>query len=152
MSEAFPPLGPEYDKFLYTIVGNETNGMQLTMASAIARSGADPWKEAARISKLPEDAALRVLTRLMPDLPSAERKPADGQITADRLFSLLPKHKHVLAITKANGVRTEVVTVALVLALCASVMLAYLFTTAPRPAAEDRGGAPVASTTTGFVR
>ena len=85
VSQAFPPLGQEYEPFLYAIVCNEGNGMPLTVVSAIARSGADPWKEAARIAKMPKIVALDALARMIP-----ERSGAEGVVIANRLFALLP--------------------------------------------------------------
>ncbi len=85
VSQAFPPLGPEFEPFLYAIVCDDGNGMSLTTISAIARTGADPWKEAARIAKLPKTVALDVLARMVP-----ERSGADGAAIANRLFALLP--------------------------------------------------------------
>jgi hypothetical protein len=85
VSQAFPPLGPEFEPFLYAIVCDDGNGMPLTMISAIARTGADPWKEAARITKLPKAAAVDVLARLAPECSGA-----DGAAIANRLFALLP--------------------------------------------------------------
>ena len=85
MSQAFPPLGQEYEPFLYAIVCDEGNGMPLTVVSAIARSGEDPWKEAARIAKMPKIVALDALARMIP-----ERGDSDGVAIANRLFALLP--------------------------------------------------------------
>ena len=85
MPQAFPPLGQEYEPFLYAVVCDEGNGMPLTMVSAIARSGADPWKEAARLAKLPKAVALEALARVIPD-----HGVADGEAIANRLLSLLP--------------------------------------------------------------
>jgi hypothetical protein len=85
VSQAFPPLGPEFEPFLYAIVCDDGNGTPLTIISAIARTGADPWKEAARIAKLPKTVALDVLARMVP-----ERSGADGAAIANRLFALLP--------------------------------------------------------------
>ncbi|WP_294537840.1 hypothetical protein [uncultured Rhodoblastus sp.] len=85
MAQAFPPLGQEYEPFLYAVVCDEGNGMPLTMVSAIARSGADPWKEAARLAKLPKAVALEALARVIPD-----QGEADGEAIANRLLSLLP--------------------------------------------------------------
>ncbi len=85
MSRAFPPLGPEFEPFLYAIVCDDGNGTPLTIISAIARTGADPWKEAARIAKLPKIVALDVLARMVP-----ERGGADRAAIATRLFALLP--------------------------------------------------------------
>lgn len=67
VSQAFPPLGQECEPFLYAIVCNEENGMPLTVVSAIARSGADPWKEAARIAKMPKVVALDALAGMIPE-------------------------------------------------------------------------------------
>jgi len=137
MSQAFPPLSPEYDAFLYAVICNEKNGMHLTMASAIARSGADPWREAARISKLQKEAAFGVLAQLISSHECAEQKSANDQMTLDRLFSLLPKSRPVLAINIADSSRIKDVLVrnagaVVVAALCIFVVLAYLMSVMPR--------------------
>jgi hypothetical protein len=88
LPQAFPPLGAEYERFLYAVVCEEPNGAVLTMVSAIARSGADPWREAARIAKLPKAAAFEALGRLIPD-----RGDADKTAIANRLFALLPTRR-----------------------------------------------------------
>jgi hypothetical protein len=82
---AFPPLGPEYEAFLYAVVCDEPNGAPLTVVSAIARSGADPWQEAARIAGLPKAGAFEALARLIP-----VRGEAENAAIAKRLFALLP--------------------------------------------------------------
>jgi hypothetical protein len=89
LPQAFPPLGQEYERFLYAVVCDEPNGATLTMVSAIARSGADPWREAARIAKLPKAAAFEALARLIPD-----RGDADKTAIANRLLALLPTKRH----------------------------------------------------------
>jgi hypothetical protein len=131
---AFPPLSPEYDAFLYAIVCREKNGMYLTMASVIARSGADPWKEAARISKLQKEAALGVLARLISGRDCLDQKPANDQIaedqmTLDQLFSLLPKARPALAINISESIHVKGISFKIAgVALCVFVILAYLFT------------------------
>jgi len=100
--QAFPPLGQEYEPFLYAIVCNEGNGMPLTMVSAIARSGADPWKEAARIAKLPKALALDALARIIPECVSAE-----NAAIANRLFALLPVARDSAPFRVAVGVKTD---------------------------------------------
>jgi len=81
----FPPLGVEFEPFLYAVLYEDANGNPLTMVSALARSGVDPWEEAARIAKLPKIAALDALAGMIP-----ERRGADGAAIANRLFALLP--------------------------------------------------------------
>jgi hypothetical protein len=145
MSVAFPPLYPEYDEFLYAIVRSETNGMQLTMASAIARSGADPWKEAARISRLPKHAALGALAGLVPDLP-AEHDAADSQLTAGRLFSLLPKRGPVLAARKPDANPVKPAAAVFILALCViATIFVSLLVTAPRHEGKSQANVLAAS-------
>ncbi len=64
--------------------------MLLTVLSALARLGIDPWQEAAQLAVLPEKTATQRLVSLiaaLPDGPSAHRDP--GTIAA-RLIALLP--------------------------------------------------------------
>jgi len=100
VSQAFPPLGQEYELLLYTVVCNEGSGMPLTMISAIARSGADPWKEAARIAKMPKMLALDALARMIP-----ERCGTHDVATANRLYSLLPvgRENKIISIVRAKN-------------------------------------------------
>ena len=74
--------------------------MPLTVVSAIARSGADPWKEAARIAKMPKIMALDALARMIP-----ERGGADGVAIANRLFALLPigRENKIISIVGAKN-------------------------------------------------
>jgi hypothetical protein len=60
----------EFDPFLFAPVGEERNGMLLSMLSALARLDVDPWQEAGTLTKMPaQDATLR-LTSLLSSLPS----------------------------------------------------------------------------------
>jgi len=140
MSKPFPPLGPEYENFLYAVVCNEKNGMQLTMVSAIARSGADPWTEAARISKLPEQLARRALALLMPDPCTEGEKAADRQIILDRLFSLLPKKKSlatqeskVASNKKSPFARYTKLSTIIIFAFTTTLILTCVFATGSHP-------------------
>ena len=81
----------ELNDFLFAFIGEEPSGLQLTVLSAFARLGLDPWKEAARLSKLPKEAAIDALKGLIADYPLEDRKPSDAQRIAIRLVNLLPK-------------------------------------------------------------
>jgi hypothetical protein len=48
----FMPLSLELDLFLFTTVGEEQNGMSLSVISALTRLGLDPRKEAGRLAGL----------------------------------------------------------------------------------------------------
>jgi hypothetical protein len=86
-AQFFP--GPEFNAFLYAPLGEEQNGMELSMVSALARVGMDPWQEAARLAALPRDAAIDGLARLLGRLPG--RQSVDTAATAARLVTLLPQ-------------------------------------------------------------
>jgi hypothetical protein len=80
----------EFDPFLYAPVGEERNGMLLSVLSALARLDVDPWQEAAALAKMPaQDATVR-LASLLSSLPSdAARLLAPNTVL--RLIALLPK-------------------------------------------------------------
>lgn len=132
---AFPPLGPEYEPFLYAVVCDEQNGAPLTVVSAIARSGADPWQEAARIARLPRAGAFEALTRLIP-----VRGEAENTAIAKRLFSLLPASRENLNFSlagsgakKGSTARNPLVPV--IVALMLGLALVSFFKAATRPGA-----------------
>jgi hypothetical protein len=89
-SSAVSSLGSEFDDFLFAPVGEERNGMLLSVLSALARLDIDPWQEAAKLADLPGETATQRLTSLiaaLPDEPSAHRDPLR---IATRLIALLP--------------------------------------------------------------
>jgi hypothetical protein len=146
--QAFPPLGQEYEPFLYAIVCNEGNGMPLTVVSAIARSGADPWKEAARIAKMPKIVALDALARMIP-----ERSGADGVAIATRLFALLPvgrENKIISTVGARNQAPRWSPLVPVVLLLLLGLALFSAFRESPHRDAgqhETPSSAPIADKT-----
>src|SRR5579863_10099694 len=90
-----PALSPffqdhSFDPFLFAAIGEERNGMMLSVLSALARLGLDPWFEAASLSKLPAPAATERLTSLLSALPSSQLK-APAPATIMRLVGLLPR-------------------------------------------------------------
>ena len=80
----------EFNEFLYEVVGEEKNGVQLTVLSALARIGLDPWREAARLADLPREAATRALAAIVRTLPEGDWKASDSWTIADRLVHSLP--------------------------------------------------------------
>jgi hypothetical protein len=79
-----------FDLFLFAAVGEERNGMLLSVLSALARLDVDPWREAASLSKLPAPAASARLTSLLTSLPGSQLDtPAPATIM--RLVGLLPR-------------------------------------------------------------
>jgi hypothetical protein len=81
---------PEFDDFLYASIGEDTDGTQTSVLSALARQDVDPWTEAANLAALPiETATQRLASFIAPltDVPSAHRDPRG---LAARLIALLP--------------------------------------------------------------
>jgi|SRR5579859_2172537 len=92
LRESFRPLRPDLDKFLFAEVGAEQNGVPLSMVSALARLGLDPWGEAQRLSSLGKREAVEQLARLIAELPDSRRPLAEAREIADGLVEQLPKH------------------------------------------------------------
>jgi hypothetical protein len=82
--------GAEFDAFLYAAVGEEGNGMLLSVLSALARLDVDPWDEAARLAQLPPKTAAQSLASLILALPGVPRAQSDPDTMA-RLVGLLPR-------------------------------------------------------------
>ena len=85
-----------YNAFLHAEVGEEANGIKLTVLTALTRLGVDPWVEAARLADLPRDVAVTALAasiaRLPPLSPGGTWKTANAEAIAARLASFLPTH------------------------------------------------------------
>jgi len=86
-----PAAESEFDEFLYASLGVESNGMLLSVLSALARLNVDPWEEAARLARLPREAALRFLVNLIAAQPAGSSERADPEREAKRLTALLPR-------------------------------------------------------------
>ena len=78
--------------------------MQLTVISALARLGFDPWEEAARLSKLTKEAATSALVTAIGSLPEGRWTASDLRSIAVRLVGRLPKHSSpTAALAQAGG-------------------------------------------------
>ena len=87
----FSQLGPEFDNFLFAPIGEDGNGMLLSVLSALARLDMDPWQEAAKLSGLPGAAATQRLASLIAALPNQSSAYPDPATVAARLVALLPR-------------------------------------------------------------
>lgn len=84
-------LGSEFDAFLFAPIGEDKNGMPLSVLSALARLDLDPWQEAAKFARLPGEAVRQRLTSLIAALPDGALGRLDPERTACRLVALLPR-------------------------------------------------------------
>lgn len=112
----------ELGTFLFSPVGTEENGMTLTVLSALARLGLDPWQEAARLAELPRCAAVTRLSGIIIALPCRLWSDADAKAIANRLVTTLPGKSASSASAQpdaARATRHQAVTV---------VLLGFVFT------------------------
>jgi hypothetical protein len=92
LRRSFRPLRPDLDKFLFATVGDEIDGIPLSVISVLARLGLDPWAEADRLSSLSTREAVEQLARLTAELSGMSRPSAEAREIADHLIGLLPQH------------------------------------------------------------
>jgi hypothetical protein len=79
-----------YNDFLYAPVGEDKNGLLVTVLSMLARQNVDPWEEAADLSRLPGDTAMHKLISMIKAIPGQSAALADPTVVAGRLIALLP--------------------------------------------------------------
>lgn len=85
-----------YAHFLFTVVGSEgrgagNSGEDITVLSALARVGIDPWQEAARLAVLPRAEAAESLAATFLNLPDTRWAAGDATGAARGIVSMLPE-------------------------------------------------------------
>lgn len=86
------PRHSEFNDFLFAIIGEEKSGIQLTVLTALARLGLDPWAEAARLSDMTNEEAKIALAAAIGTFPEGDWKAADLPSIAGRLVKRLPEY------------------------------------------------------------
>jgi hypothetical protein len=90
-TDVFALRHSDLNGFLFAEVGVETNGMTLSVLSALARLGKEPWQEAERLARLPRPAAVDGLARTIVAVPASPWPLPDATAIAARLVALLPQ-------------------------------------------------------------
>jgi hypothetical protein len=90
LRRAFAPILPEFDPFLFAAVGEEVDGVPLSVLSALSRLGLDPRDEAARLSALTKEAAADQLARMIARLSDRRWTLSEARRIACRLIERLP--------------------------------------------------------------
>lgn len=85
-------INSDFNPFLFAPIGEEGNGMMLSVVSALARLEIDPWEEAARLASLPKEAAATALDHLIGRLPRGLWARSDIPAIAASLIELLPRN------------------------------------------------------------
>ena len=83
------PLRSDLNDFLFTPVADDSSGMHLTMLSVLARSGVDPWEEAAGLRTLSRADATERLVRMLAGVPNGPSPGDDSVNLATRLVAQL---------------------------------------------------------------
>jgi hypothetical protein len=128
LSARFSLLHSDLNDFLYASVGDEQNGMPLSVISAMTRLGVDPWDEAARLAALPKALAAEALATMIARLSIGQSAPRSDDVTvARRLAGLLPMHEHAASPARepANAGVSKSVH-AIMLLVCLAVAVAIL--------------------------
>jgi hypothetical protein len=143
-------LGSEFDDFLFAPIGEDRNGMLLSVLSALARLDVDPWQEAAKLARLPVETATQRLASLIAALPGGPSAHPDPGTIAARLIALLPRRaissipsrETLLGIGAASNSRAVVVYILMAVVLGTQWILA----SSQPPAQLDNVHAPTSST------
>jgi hypothetical protein len=90
LRSAYAPVLPDLDPFLFASVGEEVEGIPLSVISALARLGLDPRNEAARLSHLTSKTAASQLGRSFARLPDRHWTSSQIRRMASKLVELLP--------------------------------------------------------------
>jgi hypothetical protein len=136
-SASLPSLPSTYNDFLYAPVGEDRDGTPVTVLSALARQNVDPWEEAADLSLLPGDTAIKRLTSMIAVLPPQSSTHSDPTEVARRLMTLLPRRVDSISGTEnaslaiTSVIRSPMVTKLLFVAIY--VAMVYLCLENPSP-------------------
>src|SRR5438874_4117728 len=90
LAARFSLLHSDLNDFLFASVGEEQNGVTLSVVSGLTRLGLDPWEEAARLTPLPKARAAEALATLIARLPIRRTQSLDDFAISRRLVELLP--------------------------------------------------------------
>lgn len=148
---AFSLLKSEFNDFLYAPIGTERNDTVLTVLSAFARLGIDPWQEAARLGRLSSAAATRRLTSIIAGLPNGRWTQSDADGIATRLVGLLPATGGAALPLPGTASRARGVSPRTVMFLVVAFLVCFLLFSIVnrlRTTAEVNADDPLPSTTT----
>jgi hypothetical protein len=97
------PLGSEFDAFLFAPLGEDRNGLPLSVISHLARMNLDPWQEAGDLATLSTEAAARRLAVSLETLTDPILRQANSRSVILNLLALLPHRTPVAIPVPAAG-------------------------------------------------
>jgi hypothetical protein len=125
LRQPYSLINSEFNDFLFAPIGDEANGMTLSVISAFARLDIDPWGEAARLSDLSKEKAAQALAPIIARLPGGRWAPADIRDIATRLVAFLPRRDRIAPSTASApgaGAKPRARDILLVVALVFSAV------------------------------
>jgi len=93
----FSSLSATYDDFLFAQVGEDANGIGLSILSALARMNVDPWEEAGRLAAMPKTMAEKSLLSALDRVSGRSWNSPEAAAIAARLVGLLPQRGQAAA-------------------------------------------------------
>ena len=130
LRRAYAPMLPEFDGFLFATVGEELDGVPLSVLSALSQLGLDPRDEAARLADLTKEAAADQLARMIARLSDQRWSASEAQRIASELIDRLPTANaagdedcHTKGVNPGPGLKTLSFLIYLALALALLVSL-----------------------------
>jgi hypothetical protein len=103
-------LGSEFDAFLFAPLGEDRNGLPLSVVSLLARMNLDPWQEAGDLATLPAEAAATRLAVSLDTLKDPTLGQGNSKTVVLGLLALLP-HRTPVAV-QPPGPRIGIASVA----------------------------------------
>jgi len=135
----YTTLSPEFDSFLFAPIGEEGNGMSLSVMSAFTRLNIDPWREAAQLSNLSKEKAIEALAPIIARLPVGGWTALDIPEIARRMVEFLPRHdvivQSVATLRVASSARSRAAYV-LLLVFFAAMYFGFIAHRQPPSAAD----------------
>jgi hypothetical protein len=97
-------LGSEFDDFLFTPLGEDQNGLPLSVVSLLARLNLDPWQEARNLAELPGEVAARRMAASLDSVADPILRTAITECVVLRALARLPRRMSVAINRPAAGV------------------------------------------------
>jgi len=94
-SMSISQIRSEFDEFLYAPIEEGSDGMLLSVLSALARLNIDPWQEAGNLTRMSRECATQRLASLISALPGGALAHLNARTVAARLITLLPHRPSV---------------------------------------------------------
>ena len=93
----------DYERFLAAPLWDEDGGKTLSVMSAFARLGLEPWNETDRLMTMPSGGAIRALAKTLARVPFTGPDKPDYQSIAAQLHLLLPKTRNIRDAVSNSG-------------------------------------------------